>query len=67
MAHLAAISPFRFHRAWIILVILIVVQVIGQAISMSAGIMVPLLKDPEGLLWLEHIHRQRRYLPCITS
>ena len=37
-----------FHRAWIILVILIVVQVIGQAISMSAGIMVPLLKDPEG-------------------
>jgi MFS family permease len=40
--------PFRFHRAWIILVILVVVQVIGQAISMSAGIMVPLLKDEEG-------------------
>ncbi len=48
MAQLAASLPFRFHRAWIILVILIVVQVIGQAISMSAGIMVPLLKDPEG-------------------
>ena len=48
MAQLATIAPFRFHRAWIILAILIVVQVIGQAISMSAGIMVPLLKDPEG-------------------
>ena len=48
MAQLAAAFPFRFHRAWIILVVLIVVQVIGQAISMSAGIMVPLLKDPEG-------------------
>ena len=48
MAQLAAMAPFRFHRAWTILVILIVVQVIGQAISMSAGIMVPLLKDPEG-------------------
>jgi MFS family permease len=48
MAQLSAIAPFRFHRAWTILVILIVVQVIGQAISMSAGIMVPLLKDPEG-------------------
>lgn len=48
MAQLAARSPVRFHRAWVILVILVVVQVIGQAISMSAGIMVPLLKDPEG-------------------
>jgi MFS family permease len=50
MAQLAsAVSfPLRFHRAWIILAILIVVQVIGQAISMSAGIMVPLLKDQEG-------------------
>ncbi len=48
MAQLAAMTPFRLHRAWIILVTLIVVQVIGQAISMSAGIMVPLLKDPEG-------------------
>jgi len=48
MAQLAAAVPFRFHRAWIILLILIVVQVIGQSISMSAGIMVPLLQDEEG-------------------
>ncbi len=48
MAQLAAVVPFRFHRAWIILAILIVVQVIGQSISMSAGIMVPLLQDEEG-------------------
>ena len=48
MAQLASAAPFRFHRAWIILTILVVVQVIGQAISMSAGIMVPLLKDPAG-------------------
>ena len=48
MAQLAAIVPFRIHRAWVILAILVVVQVIGQAISMSAGIMVPLLQDPEG-------------------
>ena len=41
-------NPLSFHRAWIILAILIVVQVIGQAISMSAGIMVPLLEDSEG-------------------
>ena len=48
MAQLAAAFPFRFHRAWTILFILVVVQVIGQAISMSAGIMVPYLKDTEG-------------------
>jgi MFS family permease len=48
MAQLAAAIPFRVHRAWTILVILVVVQVVGQAISMSAGIMVPLLKDEEG-------------------
>ena len=48
MAQLAAILPFRFHRAWIILAILVVVQVIGQSISMSAGIMVPLLRDEGG-------------------
>jgi MFS family permease len=48
MAQLAAVIPFRVHRAWTILVILVVVQVVGQAISMSAGIMVPLLKDEEG-------------------
>ena len=48
MAQLASAMPFRIHRAWIILVILIVVQVIGQSISMSAGIMVPLLRDEGG-------------------
>ena len=48
MAQLAAIAPFRFHRAWVILVVLIVVQVIGQAISMSAGIMVVPLRDEDG-------------------
>lgn len=50
MAQLAAAVPFpiRFHRAWTILAILVVVQIIGQAISMSAGIMVPLLEDKEG-------------------
>ena len=47
MAQITAIVP-RFHRAWVILGILVVVQVIGQAISMSAGIMVPLLRDEEG-------------------
>ena len=44
----AAIPALPFHRAWLILTILIVVQVIGQSISMSAGIMVPLLSDGEG-------------------
>ena len=48
MAQLAAMAPFRFHRAWTILAILIVVQVIGQAISMSAGIMVAPLRDEDG-------------------
>ena len=41
-------SSTRFHRAWIILAILAVVQVIGQAIGMSAGIMVAPLTDAEG-------------------
>lgn len=35
-----------FHYAWIILAILAVVQVFGQSISMSAGIMVPELRTP---------------------
>ena len=48
MAQLAVKAPFRIHRAWTILAILIVVQVIGQAISMSAGIMVTPLQDEEG-------------------
>ena len=36
----------RFHYAWVILGILAVVQVFGQSISMSAGIMVPELRAP---------------------
>lgn len=35
-----------FHYAWVILAILAVVQVFGQSISMSAGIMVPELRTP---------------------
>ena len=50
MAQLAAVLPssLRFHRAWTILAILIVVQVVGQSISMSAGIMVAPLNDENG-------------------
>ena len=48
MAQLTSALPFRIHRAWIILAVLVIVQVIGQSISMSAGIMVPLLQDEEG-------------------
>ena len=48
MAILAARPAPRFHRAWTILAILVVVQVVGQAISMSAGIMVPPLNDQDG-------------------
>ena len=36
----------RFHYAWVILGILAVVQIFGQSISMSAGIMVPELREP---------------------
>lgn len=36
----------RFHYAWVILGILAVVQIFGQSISMSAGIMVPELRAP---------------------
>ena len=35
-----------FHYAWIIIAILSVVQIFGQSISMSAGIMVPELRAP---------------------
>lgn len=48
MTTLSLASGFRVHRAWVILTVLIIVQVIGQSISMSAGIMVPLLQDDEG-------------------
>ncbi len=36
----------RFHYAWVIIGILSVVQIFGQSISMSAGIMVPELRMP---------------------
>ena len=39
-------STGRFHYAWVILGILAVVQIFGQSISMSAGIMVPELNAP---------------------
>ncbi len=35
-----------FHYAWVILAILAVVQIFGQSISMSAGIMIPELREP---------------------
>ncbi|MCE2405312.1 MAG: MFS transporter [Dehalococcoidia bacterium] len=38
----------RFHYAWIIVAILATVQMIAQSISMSAGITVAPLNDPEG-------------------
>lgn len=46
----AAASRLRlpFHRAWIILGVLAVVQIVAQSISMSAGIMVAPLNDAEG-------------------
>src|SRR5215470_7710184 len=44
--------PFRhsggLHYSWIIVGILVVVQVIGSAISQSAGVMVAPLRDPHG-------------------
>ena len=36
------------HYAWMIISMLVVVQLVGQAIGMSAGIMVAPLSDPEG-------------------
>jgi MFS family permease len=40
--------PGGFHYGWVIVAILVVVQVIGSAISQSAGIMVAPLRDPHG-------------------
>ena len=36
----------QFHYGWVIIAILAVVQIFGQSISMSAGIMVPELREP---------------------
>ena len=40
--------PRRIHRAWVILAILAIAQIVGQSISMAAGIMVAPLNDPDG-------------------
>src|SRR5437879_12855927 len=40
--------PSRLHYSWVIVGILVVVQVIGSAISQSAGVMVAPLRDPHG-------------------
>src|SRR5262249_59261819 len=40
--------PGGLHYSWIIVGILVVVQVIGSAISQSAGVMVAPLRDPHG-------------------
>ena len=41
-------TPKGIHRAWIILIILAVAQIVGQSISMAAGIMGAPLNNPEG-------------------
>src|SRR2546427_10891774 len=40
--------PGGLHYSWVIVGILVVVQVIGSAISQSAGVMVSPLRDPHG-------------------
>ena len=41
-------APGKLHYAWIIVSMLVVVQLVGLSIGMSAGIMVAPLKDPDG-------------------
>src|SRR6266511_3506027 len=41
-------GPGNLHYSWVIVGILVVVQVIGSAISQSAGVMVAPLRDPHG-------------------
>src|SRR2546426_8053226 len=40
--------PGGLHYSWVIVGILVVVQVVGSAISQSAGVMVAPLRDPHG-------------------
>jgi MFS family permease len=40
--------PSTMHYCWVIVGILVVVQVVGSAISQSAGVMVAPLRDPRG-------------------
>jgi hypothetical protein len=41
-------GPGPIHYSWVIVGVLVVVQVIGSAISQSAGVMVAPLRDPRG-------------------
>lgn len=40
--------PGGVHYSWVIVAILALVQIVGSSVSMSAGIMVPPLNDPNG-------------------
>ena len=40
--------PRGIHYAWVIVGLLALVQIISSSIGMSAGIIVPILKDPDG-------------------
>ena len=46
--HATTRPPKGIHQAWIILAIIAMAQIVGQSISMAAGIMVAPLNDPEG-------------------
>ena len=41
-------SSGKLHYAWLIVFMLVMVQLVGQSITMAAGIMVAPLNDPEG-------------------
>ena len=46
--HATTRPPKGIHQAWIILALIAMAQIVGQSISMAAGIMVAPLNDPEG-------------------
>ncbi|HIM37990.1 MAG TPA: hypothetical protein EYM38_08255, partial [Dehalococcoidia bacterium] len=48
ISSLSARLPKSVHYAWVIVAILSVVQIVGQAIGMAAGVMVTPLNDPDG-------------------
>ena len=41
-------SPSKLHYAWVVVAILSVVEVVGASISLSAGVVVAPLSDPDG-------------------
>ena len=41
-------GPGLIHYSWVIVGVLVVVQVVGSAISQSAGVLVAPLRDPRG-------------------